>query len=155
MESYFRVSIFFLNFSFFFLCRAMNSINWVLLRQWYWDTGDKFTPGNSYWSLGTVGISVHKQVKKKKKKSRYLFSSCQVCNLAKKKRWLVLLAVASKWYPVTMILNVSGSFVFTSMSKHWKYKSNELKKKTIVQKKKNPSVKSCSCSKHNMLKWLR
>lgn len=108
-ELFSSVNLFFFFFSFFFLCRAMNSINWVLLRQWYWDTGDKFTPGNSYWSLGTVGISVHKQVKKKKKKSRYLFSSCQVCNLAKKKkRWLVLLAVASKWYPVTMILNVSG-----------------------------------------------
>lgn len=136
MESYFRVSIFFFYFSFFFLCRAMNSINWVLLRQWYWDTGDKFTPGNSYWSLGTVGISVHKQVKKKKRKAGTSFLAVKYVILLKKKRWLVLLAVASKWYPVTMILNVSGSFVFTSMSKHWKYKSNELKKKTIVQKKK-------------------
>lgn len=84
-ELFSSVNLFFY-FSFFFLCRAMNSINWVLLRQWYWDTGDKFTPGNSYWSLGTVGISVHKQVKKKKRKAGTSFLAVKYVILLKKKK---------------------------------------------------------------------
>lgn len=85
-ELFSSVNLFF-NFSFFFLCRAMNSINWVLLRQWYWDTADKFTPGNSYWFLGTVCMSVHKQVKKKKKrKAGTSFLAVKYVILLKKKK---------------------------------------------------------------------